>query len=498
MPSDSVPLLSKSKFTAGLQCPGRLYRQCYQRELATPPNAAQRARFAAGNRFGELARGLYPDGVLISEPAFHHDRAVEHTRSVIAESTGAAIFEGGFTEDSIRVRADILNKSAIGWELIEVKSSKGAKPEHVPDAAVQLVVLERAGIPIGRVSIAHLNGNYVHTGGDYVPEQVVSVTDVTDRAREFAKAVPARVEAMREILEADEAPLIEIESYCKTPYDCEFIDYCRKREPDWSIEELPRIGDKRRRQLRVSGVRAIPDIPATFRLTAGQERVRQAVTTGKPYVSLDLAAELERIEPPAHFIDFETIAPALPIYAGTKPYEVVPFQWSDHVLTSAGSVGHFEFLADGGGDPRRKFAESLTARLADATTIISYGEYERQRLRGIQRSLPDLAESVQDLLDRPWMNLQKVVSNHYYHPEFHGSYSAKAVLPAVAPDSGYGDLNIQDGELASVKYIESLDPLMPREQRERVRSDLLAYCERDTWAMVLVVAALGKAASADN
>ena len=96
------------------------------------------------------------------------------------------------------------------------------------------------------------------------------------------------------------------------------------------------------------------------------------------------------------------------------------------------------------------------------------------------------------------MNLQKVVSNHYYHPEFHGSYSAKAVLPAVAPDSGYGDLNIQDGELASVKYIESLDPLMPREQRERVRSDLLAYCERDTWAMVLVVAALGKAASADN
>lgn len=38
-----------------------------------------------------------------------------------------------------------------------------------------------------------------------------------------------------------------------------------------------------------------------------------------------------------------------------------------------------------------------------------------------------------------------------YHPDFGGSFSIKRVLPALVPALSYGDLEIQEGELASVE-----------------------------------------------
>ena len=61
------PLLSKSRFLAGLQCDKRLYLECYERELAAPPDEAQEAIFATGTAVGVLARALHPGGVLVDE-----------------------------------------------------------------------------------------------------------------------------------------------------------------------------------------------------------------------------------------------------------------------------------------------------------------------------------------------------------------------------------------------------------------------------------------------
>lgn len=489
MVRDSLPLLSKSRFTAGLQCLGRLYRMCYQRELATPPDAAQQARFDAGNRVGEIARELRPGGVLITESAFQHNDAVARTGALLGGGSDA-IYEAAFTEGGVRIRADILAKSGGGWEMIEVKSSTSVKDEHVPDAAVQLVTLQRAGVSVERVSVAHVNTGYVYRGGAYAADELLTVQDVSAAARSYAEQVPARLASMWEVLAADQPPEREIESYCKTPYACEFYEHCRKREPEWSIEDLPRIDDRRRRELRAQGVRSIPEIPATFRLTPAQQLVRRALVSGRPYVSPGLAGDLTRLVAPVHFIDFETINPALPVYPGTHPFEVQPFQWSDHVERQDGSVEHHELLADGRADPRRDFAESLLDRLSDAATIVVYSGYEQARLKQLQVAFPDLDSAIQEILDRPWVDLLKVVRDHYYHPEFRGSYSIKSVLPALVPGFGYEDLAIHGGEVASSAFLESIDPHTASARRQALRSDLLAYCGRDTEAMVRVVDAL--------
>jgi len=66
------------------------------------------------------------------------------------------------------------------------------------------------------------------------------------------------------------------------------------------------------------------------------------------------------------------------------------------------------------------------------------------------------------------------------------------VLTPLVPDLSYSDLIIVDGLTASVEIARLLfvaQKIAP-EERARVRKDLLAYCERDTLAMVRLLARL--------
>ena len=58
-------MLSKSKYLAGLQCPLRLWHQCFNPDLASPVSPTQQALFDTGHEVGQLATRLYPEGVLV-------------------------------------------------------------------------------------------------------------------------------------------------------------------------------------------------------------------------------------------------------------------------------------------------------------------------------------------------------------------------------------------------------------------------------------------------
>jgi hypothetical protein len=60
-----------------------------------------------------------------------------------------------------------------------------------------------------------------------------------------------------------------------------------------------------------------------------------------------LAAELASIKYPICYMDFESLWPALPWFAGMRPYDHIPFQWSLHRREHAGApLTHTEFLWD--------------------------------------------------------------------------------------------------------------------------------------------------------
>ncbi|MSQ29649.1 MAG: DUF2779 domain-containing protein [Dehalococcoidia bacterium] len=484
-------MLSKSRFTSGMQCLKRLYLESYSPGLGTPSGPGLEALFSSGTAAGILAQQLYPAGILVAEDYMHHGEATSRTRELLRDPTVSSLYEAAFTEDDIRIRADILARgSGETWHLVEVKSSTSVHDQYIDDVAVQLHVLEHAGVPVDRVSVAYINRDYVYTGGAHAVDELFIVEDVTDLARERLAGVPARLEEMRAALSAGVEPAIDIGSHCSRPYACQFTAYCRRNEPEWPLDELPGISAKRVDALRGAGYRSLATIPGSVPLNMIQQRVRDTVQSQQPWVADDLGEALSALAYPVHFIDFETVNTWLPRWVGTRPYQTFPFQWSDHVLHRDGALDHAEFLADGPGDPRRAFAGSLIEQLQGAGTLVVYSSYERSQLTALRDELRELESALERVLAVPQFDLLQVVRAGYYHPGFRGSFSLKSVLPVMVPALAYTDLAIQHGVVAALRFQQLWRSDLDAATRAEIRTELLAYCERDTLAMVRIVEAL--------
>jgi hypothetical protein len=479
------PRLSKSKYMAGLQCPKRLYLEIHHPELATDTDAATQAVFDMGARVGALARETVPGGVLVDVDYHEVREGLERTAALLADRTVPAIFEGFVEFDGIVVRPDLLERVAADrWRLTEVKSTGQVKPEHHDDLAIQAYVLTGAGCRLDACRLMHIDTGYLYPGGPLDLSQFFSAEDVTADVLARQADIPKRLREMREVLAAATAPAIEPDDHCTHPYDCAFWDHCAAgKSPRW-IYHLPG-GRRAYRELVALGVQTIDEIPAGFPLSPLQQKAKDGIECIGP----GLGAALKTVQYPVHHLDFETVGSAIPLYPSTRPYQAVPFQWSNHVEASDGSVRHEEYLHADGGDPREPFARTLLASLGHEGSICVYTSYEQNVLTALAEALPDLRADLLALVPRLW-DLHAVVKAHYYHPGFGGSYSIKAVLPAVIPALAYDDLEIQDGTTASLQYAQVVFGDVDMEAQARLRAALLKYCERDTLAMVEVRRAL--------
>ncbi len=487
---ERIPQLSKSRFLAGFQCPLRLYYECYHRELIPEIGVAQQALFDVGHRVGRLAQSRYPGGVEVTEGPLQHAQAIDSTNSFIADESVPAVFEAAFVHDDVKVRADIIVRLDEAWDVYEVKSGTSVKEVNEWDAALQLYVMEGAGLRVRRIGILHLDREYLYEGGEYDLDGLFASTDVTSRARELRAEVVRVLAEMRGPLREWEPPVVECGAHCASPYDCSFEDVCRSSLPPHQLSELPNVSARLMASLTEAGYATIPEIPEDFPgLSRLQRRVCRVVASGEAHLSPDVAEAIRaQVAFPVHFLDFETIAPALPLYPGTHPYQVLPFQFSDHVLLPDGSVEHHEYL-HGPGDPRRPLAEALLRAVGSEGSIVAYSAFEKTRIRALAEQLPDMAASLLPVADRI-VDLLPIVRDHCYHPEFRGSFSIKRVLPALVPGMSYEDLEIADGSVASVLQLRRVHPETSAEESAAIAESLLRYCERDTLAMLQLYRAL--------
>jgi len=290
---------------------------------------------------------------------------------------------------------------------------------------------------------------------------------------------------LREMLRASTPPDVAPSRHCRNPYPCEFWEHCTADKPEFWIMNLSGISQNKLDDLAALGVEAIRDVPASFPLTALHQRIKACVSDQEEYVAPELAEELRQVEYPIHFLDFETIGPGIPRYANTKPYQTIPFQWSDHVLFENGKLDHREYLHEEDTDPREQVARTLLETLGDKGTIFMYTSYELDVTRGLSEGLPRYRQRLLATLDR-FKDLYAAIKRHFYHPQFHGSFSLKAVLPALVPSMKYENLAIQEGTQASLEYLRMLDPSTPSDERRRIKGNLLTYCAHDTLAMVRI------------
>lgn len=473
--------LSKSRIIAGLQCPRRLWLQVNRPELVVL-NPGDERRFAIGHEVGEVARDIQPGGQLIE----HDDdlgRAISETRQLMA--TGEALlFEATFEYEGVLIRADILRADETGCDITEIKSSTSVKDYHLLDCAVQAWVLEGAGYPVNSASVGYINNQFVYQGdGGY--EGLITCEDVSSAIDELKATLPEQVVELKAVMEGD-MPCVAPGAQCHDPFDCPFTGFCSPDTTEYPVTLLPR-GKRVAESLLAEGIEDIRDIPEGYLENDRFERVRRATVKGRYELDAALSHMVRTLEWPRFYLDFETITFAVPIWKDTRPYEQLTFQWSCHVEQSPGVLAHGEYLDTTGASPMRAFTESLLAFLGETGPIIVYSSFEATQLKALAMRFPDLEDKLKGVIER-LVDLLPPTRAHYYHPAMKGSYSIKAVLPTVAPDLDYSQLDaVHDGTEAQIAYLEMVDVGSPQERKTELKEALLEYCKLDTFAMVRLV-----------
>ena len=485
--------LSKSRYVSGTQCHLRLWYDTHRRDLATAPDEALQAVFETGHEVGEAACRRFPGGHLVAHDHHHVPQALEETRQVIEAGTVPALFEAAFEHERVLVRADVIERiPGNAWRLIEVKSTTRLKDVFLWDLAVQLWVLRGAGLDVREAAVLTLERNYVYDGERLDLDVLFTMHPLFDEAVGHLDAVGARAGAMQRMLAGSRPPEIVPGGHCFTPYTCPYHPHCTRHmvAPAHGIDELPRLTASMRARLDAAGIVEVLDIPGDFPLTPLQQIVRRAVRDGRGVVYGDIAGALAGIMPPVRHLDFETFSPAIPRFAGTRPYQEIPFLFSVHTERDGAPPGHADYLHEGADDPRPALADRLIAAVGREGTICTYSGYEHRVLHDLAAALPDRASALRAIQKRLF-DLHPVVRDGYYHPDFRGSFSIKKVLPVLVPGMGYDDLAVAEGQVAAVRYARALaNP--DHHARRQVFSDLRAYCARDTLGLAALRGALSR------
>ena len=483
--------LSKTKLLSLLQCQRKLWLATYRPELVDEPSAENAALLAAGNAVGDLARQLYGRGAghLVSfERGLR--AAIDSTRALVAAGGNEPIFEATFDHDGVSVRVDVLDRSEPELKLIEVKSSARVKNHHLDDCAIQAWALTQNGLRLRQIAVATLNTEFVYPGdGRY--EGLLVETDVTEVVRARLAGVAQLVtDARRTLADLDE-PRVAVGVHCGAPHGCEFYAHCAPPAGKYPVLGLG--GSKERLfELLHAGYADLRDVPEAELENDLQRRIWQQSRLDQPYIDAELRTLAGSLQFPRYYLDFETIAPAVPIFPGTRPFEALPFQWSCHIETRRGRVEHAEFLDLSAEPPMRQLAESLLATLGTTGPILVYTPYERRVLKELAARYADLAAALA-ALDQRIVDLHPATRRHYYHPAMQGSWSIKAVLPTVAPELRYSALGeVQDGLAAQHAYFEAIRPATTDARRAALRRALLEYCRQDTLALVKLVEFFGR------
>jgi len=475
------------------QCPKRLWLEVHQPELKED-SADTQARFQVGHQVGDIARRIYdPEGkgTLIDVQTEGFAGAFARTTKLMADSQWP-VFEAGFQANGALAFADVMLPELDGgqpvWRMIEVKSSASVKDYHHDDIAVQAFVVQAAGVKLKSVALAHIDSSWIYPGNeDY--RGLLLENDLTAEAFTRSDEVQGWIDEAQKIVAQPAEPAIAVGDQCYTPFECGFCNYCNRDNPppkqaEHPINWLPRFSAAKREQLE-DGVDDMLGVPDDM-LSEKQALVKDCTLANKVYFdAAGAAADLAPYGFPAYFLDFETIQFVVPIWKGTRPYQHIAFQFSLHTLAEDGQLAHTAFLDLSGNDPSERLARAMITACGDHGPVYVYKvAFEGTRIRHLAERFPDLATPLLDINER-LVDLFPIAYNRYYNPSQQGSWSLKAVLPAVVPELSYDDLNgVQDGGMAIKAYGEAVAPDTSAARKKEIEKQLLTYCQLDTFATV--------------
>lgn len=481
-------ILSKSTFLRGNNCQKSLWLYKNRRDLISPTSAGQQFIFGQGHEVGKLAIQLFPNGFDASpETPFNYQPSIEATRKAISEGK-QVIYEAAFQHNGVLAALDILVKKEEDWYGYEVKSSIKVHDINVTDAALQFWVMHGCGIELKDISIVHINNEY-ELDGEIQPEKLFKIESIYYLVVALQDEITERVEELKKIATGKTCPEILIGKQCSEPYSCEFKAYCWKEVPDESILDFGyyRKIEERFKQYH-AGVTKIVSIPDWQKLKPPYNHVVESHINRGVYLDAPpLIDFLKGLTYPIHFLDFETVRFAIPKFQRTTPYEQIPFQYSLHFIEEKNTEPlNRAYLADPGKDFREDFLASLLRDLGTDGTILVWNiGFERSKLLNLSTHFPQYESQIKDIIKRMVDLALPFQKKWFYHHFFSCSYSIKQVLPVVAPELNYKNFPVNNGDDASILFMQMMRE--PEKDWSVERKNLLDYCNLDTYAMVTIL-----------
>jgi hypothetical protein len=482
-------ILTKSKITSGLQCEKRLWFDFHD------PIDRDNYLFHIGNRFGEVVRKYYGDGVDLSINRFNIDLALSDTREAIKDEKVKVIYEGAFVYSDTLVRTDVMLRKNSGWELLEAKSSTKLKDEYIDDIAIQSYIIKSLKIKVNSIKLIHIDNQFTYQGDKEYADLINDDNDITDKVSFKEKIVQTYIDKFKPIANENYSrPKIETGDHCLKPHKCVYLARCNNLKQFSNITPisiLPREGKKLEKKYKDREITDLKDIPYS-ELNESQRIIQRVHKDNKPYINPNVGKIFKEFKWPFYFMDFETVTQGVPIIKGTEAYYPLPFQWSVHkwVSPNAKISDGKSFLDFSDQNIERKFIESLLNAIGSEGTVFAH--HASTEIKVLEKlkdkdSCKDLSEKIDNLISRI-VDTLSIVKNNFYASAMNGDYDLKKIIKAIPSDISYEEKdNISGGTEAQLAWFIYTDPKTSNDNKNKQIKLLKEYCAKDTLAIYYLI-----------
>lgn len=485
-------MLTKTNYIIWRDCAKNAWLKVHKPEIyfAHELSDFEKQIIETGNEVELEARRLFPTGILVEKKG---EDSIEETKRLVSSGT-PTIFQASFEKEGYFAALDVFKLQGDEVEIFEIKATTDIdKKTHLHDLTFQYALLKKLGFKIRTANLIHLNSEYVREG-ELDPVKLFTIEDLTETVKSMLPEVEVEMERAKLYLEKPDEP----KGFCDCVYKgrsahCTTFSYSNPTIPKYGVHDLARIGlSKRKLTELVDGHKfLLEDVPEEMELSDAQKNQIWTYKYNREIISKEnIAEELEKMVFPLYFLDYETFPSALPRFDGYSPYNQIPFQYSLHVLDSPESEPrHLDFLYTEGSDPSQAFVESLMKHIGPTgSVIVWHKDFECGRNRELAQRVPE-SKSFFDSLEQRIFDLEVIFKKqHFVHKDFKGSSSIKKVLPVLAPNLSYKELNIREGGTAAERWNQMTNPDSPlsSEERSQIAQDLRDYCKLDTFAMYAI------------
>ncbi|MEG0177494.1 DUF2779 domain-containing protein [Anaerorhabdus sp.] len=408
------------------------------------------------------------------------------------------IVKGRFEAKQLRVKIPFLHRNGSGWDVYFLFCGNKPKDDDMNFYCSSIWVLEENDLEIKDIYILHFDENYVRKD-ELNPHELFQITsqffnDKGNPNKDIKETIYKRMRNLEDVLNNMDETLkkehIECtrQNKCTKKNKCRFYDKCFPNELEIESDSiLTLVSSQHKYEMKQQGREKLKDVDLD-KIEGSRQQFAQIKASQNGGLFVDyysLRTWIQNIKYPITFLDFEWETYAIPPYSGMKPYDVLPFEYSIHILHEDGEMEHKEYL--GTKDCRKHLVQNLIKDIPMEGTIVAYNAEgaEKIRLKEMAAQFPEMAKELMELYTRLVDLAFPFVIGAVYDVRMRGYYSLKVLMSIMENQSGYQDLDIHQGMDAVFQW-RLLDQENDDVNPEEIRTHLIEYCSMDTYAMVVV------------